>query len=727
MRVKKAYVWYNLNMVNLKNTNLKKDIFAGIIVALVSIPISMGYASIAGLPVIYGLYGSILPILIFAFITSSPQFVVGVDAMPAVIVGGVIASLGIVAESSEALQVVPLLSFLVGVWFILFYLFRAGRVVKYISTPVMGGFIAGVGITIILMQVPKLFGGAPGTGEVFVLFRHIIKEAGLHFHLLSFILGVSTIIIIQVSKRVIPKVPMTAVMLIVGAALQLIFSLDKYGVAMLPSVEPGFPKLIIPNIKAMQGHELLFLLQSFSISLVIMAQTLLASGNYAMKYGDKINNGRELLAYSAMNFSSGIIGCCPVNGSVSRSGIADSYGARSQIMSVSASFTMVLVLLFGTAYLELLPVPILTGIVMTALLGIIDIKLAKKLWKSCRNELVIFVIAMLGVLIFGTVWGVAIGVVLAFFEVALRAVVPPTSFLGRIPGQGNFFDINRNSLARPIKNVIIYRFSGNLFFANIDRFQADIDNAIKEDTRIVIVDARGIGSLDITAVDRLIAINKALRSKGIMFYFTEHDGSLNDTLRLMGAESLIDGGVVRRTISLALRDAGMHKPYELEEVDEERISEADEKLPEFEWAFGTEAKERMEKLAAQAAEEIMTSDKPEENARELLAGHGVDTKWGHIGLYDEDEFLDYLTIKLESLAHAGRLSDSKVKRIENIIEKKRESDTSRLKEYNPHALGLLSKHRAEIHEYLKNKYPDEYQKLESHRHQEIKSQDNKNE
>lgn len=707
----------------MKSKNIAKDIFAGIIVALVSIPISMGYASIAGLPVVYGLYGSLLPILIYALITSSPQFVVGVDAMPAVMVGSMLSTMGIALESDEALSVVPLVSFLVAIWFVLFYIVKAGRVVKYISTPVMGGFISGVGATIIMMQIPKLFGGKPGTGEVFVLALHIYDEIKKGFHLLSFVLGISTILIILICKKYIPKVPMTVIMLVVGAILEVVFHLSDYGVAMLPQVEAGLPSLHLPDIAVIKGHESLFLTESLSIALVIMAQTLLATGSYAMKYGDKIKYGRELLAYSAMNCASGAIGCCPINGSVSRSGIADSYGARSQVMSFSASFMLLLVLLFAAPYLNYLPVPILTGIVMTALIGIIDYKLFIKLLRSCKNECIIFLIAFFGVLIFGTVNGVIIGVALAFFEVGIRAVVPPTSFLGRIPGQGNYFDINRNSLARPIKNAIIYRFSGNLFFANIDKFQADIEDAIKEDTKVVVVDARGIGSLDITAVDRLMILNKSLHARGINFYFTEHDGSLNDQLRLMGAESLIDTGVIRRTISLALRDAGMHKPYELEEAIAQ-TSEPDEKLPEFEWAFGSDAKNRMESLASQAAEEILASEKPEENASSLLAGHGVDTKWGHIGLYDEDEFLDYLTVRLETLAHEGKLSESKVNRIEKIIEKKRANDASRLNELNPHALTLLSKHRKEIHEYIRNKYPEEYEKLERLRHNEQDSKDN---
>ena len=145
--------------------NCKSDIISGIIVGLVSVPISMGYAQIAGLPPAYGLYGSLLPILLYGLLTSSPQFVIGVDAMPAVMVGNAITTMGMALGSPAAVAVVPVISLLTALWFLVFWLFRAGRVVKYISTPVMGGFISVIGATIILMQVPKLFGGDPGTGE----------------------------------------------------------------------------------------------------------------------------------------------------------------------------------------------------------------------------------------------------------------------------------------------------------------------------------------------------------------------------------------------------------------------------------------------------------------------------------------------------------------------------------------------------------------------------------
>jgi len=687
---------------NKKITSTKNDIIAGIIVALVSIPISMGYTQIAGLPVIYGLYGSILPIIVFGLMSTSPQFVVGVDAMPAAMVGGLLATLGIAAESEQAMSLVPVVSILVAMWFIVFYFFRAGRIVKFISTPVMSGFISGVGITIILMQVPKLFGGTSGTGEIFALLKNIYLQLN-SFNWVSALLGIGTVLIILICKKRIPRVPMTVIMMGVGALLQVIFRLDNYGVLLLPEIRGSIFVPVIPDFSIIMFDPLAVLVESLSISGVIMAQTLLATGGYASKYGDTVDNNKELLAYCGMNAASGLIGCCPVNGSVSRSNIADSFGARSQIMSISAGFTMLLVLLFGTPLLKYLPVPILTGIVMTALIGIIDVKMFTRLFTTCKNEWVIFILSLVGVLVLGTVGGVIVGCLLSFWEVAVRSVAPPSSFVGRIPGHGNFHSLNRNSHAHPIKHTIIYRFSGNLFFANIDKLEDDIENAIREDTKQVVVDARGIGSIDITAVDRLLIFNNKLKEKGIRFYITEHESSLNDQIRELGGGSLIEDGVVRRTITLALRDAGLEKPYELEGAvnEPDRCLESEEKLAEFEWAFGDEAEERLRILAENTALEIAEQVGEHDEHIAVLEDHGATTKWGMLGLFDEHDFWVFLEEKLLSLYEDGVISEEDAGWIEKRIEQRRIQGVKRLNELNPKALSILSKHRHRVLEHMK--------------------------
>ena len=230
-----------MNFKNYKREYLMKDIISGIIVALISIPISMGYSQVAGLPVVYGLYGSLFPVIVFGLISSSPQFVFGVDAAPAALVGGTIATLGIASGSEEAMRVVPVITIVTACWLLLFFLVRAGKLVNYISKPVLGGFISGIGCTIILMQVAKLFGGTSGTGEVFELVSHIISQLG-SFNLLSLIMGVGTIAVVLISKKISKKFPMSVIMMLVGALSTAVFHVDRYGVKLLPKVEPGLPK-----------------------------------------------------------------------------------------------------------------------------------------------------------------------------------------------------------------------------------------------------------------------------------------------------------------------------------------------------------------------------------------------------------------------------------------------------------------------------------------------------
>lgn len=701
-------------MTQFRSKHPGRDILSGIIVALVSIPISMGYAQIAGLPAVYGLYGSLLPILAFCLLTTSPQFVVGVDAMPAVMVGSLLAEFGIAAESDAAMQLVPLVSVLTALWFLVFFLLKAGRIVKYISTPVMGGFISGVGLTIILMQVPKLFGGTAGTGALFALLAHVAQQLP-SFHLLSALLGFGTFAVILVCKKWIPKVPMAVIMMLVGAVLQAVFHLDAHGVKMLSAAAPGLPHLMLPGFQYLGTYGKDLVIESLSIAAVVMAQTLLASGSYAMKYGDKLDNNRELLAYSAMNLVSGFTGCCPINGSVSRSGIADSFGCRSQLMSVSACGTMLIVLLAGTPLLKYLPVPILTGIVMTALWGILDFHLAKKLWKTSRKELFVFLIAFLGVLIFGTVYGVMIGVVLSFFEVAISAVAPPASYMGVIPGRDGFYPLERNRDARPLRDAVIYRFSGNLFFANMDRFQADIENAVTGNTQAVIVDARGIGSIDLTAAERLMLLNQNLRQRGIQFYLTEHDGSLNDQLKKLDAGSLLREGAVRRTITLALEDAGIRQPYVLEPggspAAAERSESRMEQLVEFEWLFGAEADSVMEQIANESMHLILESENALSAEEQVLQSKSGSGSWHLLAPGDEERFLDHLEMRFEEQLKTGRFSEEEIARMVHRAEVHRQKIEAHLAESNPELLARVRLRTEKQRERFEAQNPTAYHHL----------------
>lgn len=690
---------------------LSKDIFVGVMIAAISIPIGMGYAQIAGLPAVYGLYGSVLPILVFALISSSPQFIFGVDAAPAALMGGVLLSLDIAEGSSEAINMIPILTLYTAIWLFIFYIFKAGRLVNYISSPVMGGFITGIGTTIILMQVPKILGSNAGSGELFELAKHIF-DAAKDINYLSLAMGIISLAIILICKKISPKFPMSLVVMILGALSTVVFHVDEYGVALLSQVHKGLPNLIIPDFGAIHFKDGFML--SLPIAVVILAESLLSETSFAIKNNYKINENREILAFSLSNLSSAIIGCCPVNGSVSRTVMSEQYGGRTKVVSITASIAMMFVLLFATDFIGYLPVPVLTAIVISALIGVLEFHLAAKLYKINRTEFFIFIGAFAGVLVFGTIYGVVIGILLSFGAMVLKSAVPPRSFLGVIPGKKGFYDLKRNRDAKEIIGTIIYKFSGSLFFANINTFQNDIEKAVNKDTKIVIVDAAGIASIDTTAAERLDILYKLFKENNIQFYITEHIGELNDELRKLELGHLIEEGVVRRTIRAALMDCGIIPPYPIEGEKTERIQSKSlmiqgEILEEFEWAFGEDAEEQMEKHA----EEIIRNITKFTN--NLTPEIDIDLKakaWRHLGNYDQDKLLEHLERHLNEIA--ARLGQP-VDAVEANIMEHRIKLWRKMRKDNESAYNNYVKKREKYEKLLKQKNPELHEYIMEHR------------
>lgn len=695
---------------NYKKEYLKKDIFSGIIMAAVSIPISMGYAQIAGLPAVYGLYGSVFPILFFALFSTSKQFIFGVDAAPAAIVGAALVSLGIESGSKEAMQYVPVIALLTGLWLLLFYFLKSGRIVDFISTPVMGGFISGIALTIILMQIPKILGGKAGSGELPELAHHIF-ETCKEINWLSVVLGVGALVILRLAGKLIPKFPMAIVIMAVGVVATLLFRVDEQGVILLDAVESGLPKIHMFQFAGIDWTQAAG--RSLMIAAVIMSETLLSENNFALKNGYKIDENKEILACAAGNLASACVGCCPVNGSISRTSMNEQYEGKTQAVSIIAGAVMAVVLVCATGFIGYLPVPVLTAIVISALMNVVELHLAVRLFKVSRNEFYIFVAACVSVLFLGTIYGVIVGLLLSFVAVVLRATNPPRSFLGMIPGKETYYDLKRNRNAHPIQHTIIYRFSENLFFANIKIFQSDIENGIKKDTKVVIVDATAINSIDITAADRLEMMAKNLEKQGIRFYITEHSENVNQQMRSLGIGHLIEEGKVRRTILAALHDAGIPSPCPLEipkkvHAVHEAMMPAEEEntLEEFAWAFGDDAVEEIEKRVHQVMEQLHKL--PD---LERLVELGIEEKlknWHSLGAIDEDEILRRMELHLDELPENLR-GDRKV--ILQLIEKRRRKIEQQLLIHHPDIVEHLKKSRERLEKRLEKQNPEAARKL----------------
>ena len=692
-----------------KKAYLMSDVKSGLIVAAISIPIAMGYAQIAGLPPVYGLYASVLPVFIFSLISTSPQFVVGVDAAPAALVGSALSTMGIAGGSKEAMELVPILTLFTALWLFLFSFLQFGKLVKYISKPVMGGFISGISCTIILMQIPKLMGHATVTGELFSLLVGIYRVLD-EIHWVSLGLGIGTILIIVASKKRFPQLPMSVVMIGVGVFLTKVYHIDqKYGVALLSAVESGFPKFA--TLCFGDWDYLLLVEETFSIAIVIMASSLLAEENFANRNGYTICKNTEIFGFACCNLVSALMGSCPINGSVSRTSMTQQFGGKSQVISVVSSMGMLCLLVGGTGFIQYLPIPVLTGIVMAALLGVIDLALPKRLFRESKMELLIYIGSFLGVLIFGTIIGVVIGIVLAFVDVLMRTIQSPRSFLGVIPDREGFHCLERCSGAHKIKNTVIYRFSGNLYFANIDIFKREILDACCEDTKYVIVDASGINDIDLSAADVFVEIYECLEKKNIRFFITEHLGELNDKLRKYGAVGLIEEGVVRRSISTALRDVHIYPPYEIEGNTKEHIQYVMEpenrSFNEFEWAYGNEAEHYMQEYVKNIIDNLT-----EEDTENILNGwyleHNNSRHWHKLGHADEEIILYHLEMHIHELAEKMKKEELF---IEEILETRRTIITERLQAENKEEYGQMEEAFMKLENRMKQEQPQLYEEI----------------
>lgn len=689
---------------NYDKNYLKQDIFSGIIIAAVSIPISMGYAQISGLPAVYGLYGSVLPILLFAIFSTSRQFIFGVDAAPAALAGSALLTLGITPGSREALNYVSALALFTGLWLLFFYFIRADRMVGFISTPVMGGFISGIALTIILMQTPKLMGSSAGSGEIIELAEYIYSAAR-NVHWLSLLLGIITLLVIRLCKKFIPKFPIAILVMFLAVLCTIFLHIDTYGVQLLASVNRGLPALTFPDFSQIDLTQAAG--RGLMISLVVMAETLLAENNFAFRNGYPLEDRQEILACAAGNIASAIVGSCPVNGSISRTSMNEQYSGHSQVVSITAGITMTFLLLFFTGFIRFLPVPILTAIVISALMDVVEIHLCIRLFHQSKQEFHIFMAACISVLCLGTIYGVLIGVLLSFFAVITKAANPNRFFLGIIPGKEGYHDLSRNIHAYPIKGVLLYRFNENLFFANINVLQSDLENAIKEDTKVIIIDARAVNSMDITAADHLEELTASFSKKNIKFYITEHTEQLNLQMRQLGIEHLIREGHVRRTILAALHDAEILPPYTLDVPEEEREfvtrrlsflpAEEENTLEEFAWAYGDQVVEEIEHEVHHILNHIHGLKDIEEIIENGLEDHLE--SWHSLGAFDEDEILRRIELHVDEMPKS--LTDNK-HLIYQLIEKRRRILKDKILREHPEIFEKLEKHRKKLEERLEH-------------------------
>ncbi len=530
---------------------LKSDIIAGVVVAALSIPVAMGYAGVAGLPPVYGLYASMLPVLGYILFASSPQLIFGTDASACAITGSVIAGMGIMAGSDDAVSAAALLSFFTALFLLLFAILRLGRFADYISMPVMSGFMSGTALSIMLSQVPKIFGIPSGGNNFFDSIVAIVTGIG-KTNLISLAIGAVTVALVLVGRKFLPKLPMGLIVMVLGTALCALLRLDEQGVVVVGDIPRGLPPISLPDffgptgISAAIGSGLL-------IAVVIFADSLMSSRSFATRNHYKLDNNREIFAFGVSNLIASLSNCSPTSASVSRTAASEQFKGKTQMVSVVSVVVIGLVVMFFSGLLYYMPQPVLGGIVFAALLPVVDILVIRSLWRQTRNEAFIWLISAAGVLVVGVLFGVFIGVILSFFDVILRITNPPQAYLGKIEGRSGYFDQKNHKQAKAIPDVVIYRFSARLFFANVAIFKTGVKKAVEvNQPQAVIIDASGINSIDATAAEEISALLEWLDGQEVACYFAGQIDALNDQFEDFGLGSLREDGRIQKTVDDAL-------------------------------------------------------------------------------------------------------------------------------------------------------------------------------
>ncbi|MDV0447584.1 putative sulfate transporter [Methanosarcinaceae archaeon Ag5] len=533
-----------------KKSYLKNDIVAGIVVAALTIPVAMGYAQVAGLPAIYGLYAAILPMIGYAVFATSKQVIFEADSAASAITGSVVVSLGVALGSPEAMAIIPVLTFFTAVFLLLFGILKAGRFANYISTPVVSGFLSGIALSVILGQIPKAMGISSVDGGVLAKVLGIITEIP-SLNIYAFLLAAGTFLAVYLGKKFLKKVPMALVALVIGTAVTYFFGLDQKGVTIVGSIPKGLPSLIIPDFASFPNISM-GVLSGLIIAIVILSDSLMTAKSFAMKNRYKLDENREVFAFSAGNFLSAISGTVPVCTSTSCTASNDQYHGKTQMVSLVCAGVIALIVAFFSGLLYYMPQPVLSGIIIAAVVGIVDAKLAHVLFKDNRDEFWIWIISLIGVLFVGVLFGVLVGVILSFADVIRGIATPKQSYLGKVDGQPGFYDLASNKDAKPVDGFLIYRFGARLFFGNIEIFTKGIESALSSKPKAVIVDASGINNIDVTAGDSLKFLIKTLQDNGIDFYFARIRPDVEQDLRSNELDELIESGHTKRTIEEAI-------------------------------------------------------------------------------------------------------------------------------------------------------------------------------
>lgn len=508
---------------------ITNDIKAGLTVGVVLVPQAIAYAILAGLPPIYGLYASLVPLIVYGVLGSSPHMAVGVNAIDMLIIAGGVAALS-TPRTDEYVSLVILLAVVTGAVQVTMGLLRMGFIVTLLSRPVATGFISGAALIIALNQLGSLTGvEMPRSSHVHILFMGFASEVA-SMDGLTTVIGILSLIGITWLKRVRPMFPAGLSAVVVAAAATWIWSLDKAGVAVVGSVPAGLPW---PAVPAFGGSEIVGLLPTAVGLALFQFMTVASLGRtYAAKGGYRVHANQDLTAIGASNVIGGFFQAIPVSGSFSRTSILFSFGETTKLANTIAAVVVGLTIAFLTPLFRFVPEAALAALIISAVWKLVEWREVRYLLRVKRSDGTIALVTFGATVVLGVLAGIGTGIAASVLAIMYRLSRPHVAVLGHIPGSRSYRDVRRFRRAVETEGVLMLRLDASFSFANADYVRDRVLGLVRRNEKIrwVVLDGSGINDLDMTAAEILVDIAETLRDLGIELYLTGLKGRVRDTL-----------------------------------------------------------------------------------------------------------------------------------------------------------------------------------------------------
>jgi high affinity sulfate transporter 1 len=529
---------------------LQDDLVAGLTVWAVLVPEALAYATIAGVSPVVGLYAAPAALLFYAAFGSSRHLVVGPMSATAALSAAAIAELA-GAGTSRYVALTATLAITTGAIAIVAGVARLGFLASFISEPVLKGFIVGLAITIVMGQLPKLFGVAKGSGNAFEQAWSLIRNLG-DTNGPTIAVGAASLVAVVAIRRFAPVVPASLVAVALGIVAVKVLHLDDHGVEIVGHIQSGLPAVGLPDVKA--DDYLQVAPAAAGIMLVGFAEGLGAAKTYAAREHYELDVERELVGLGAANAAAGLASGMVVNGSLSKTAVNGAAGAKSQLSGLVVAALTIVTLLFLTGLFEQLPEATLAAVVIAAVLELVDVGALVDLYRlssahaaaiAARPDFVAAVAAMTGVLVFDTLPGLFIGIVCSLLLLLYRASRPRVAVLGRVPGaKGQFADVARHPENETVPGIVVLRVEAGLFFANAELVRETVRrHAAREGVHAVVLDCETVPFVDVSASRMLSQLIEDLGRRGVRLVVARDIGPVRDTIRRSGTEATVSATV----------------------------------------------------------------------------------------------------------------------------------------------------------------------------------------